>query len=159
MRMEHLALARALHVIGVVVWVGGVWLVTAALLPALRHLKQGADPLAVFHAVERRFVWQARIAVAVVGASGLYMVWAMEAWDRFTDIRFWWMHVMVLTWLAFAVILFVIEPLVANRHRRVHTAHDPHHALLVLQRGHWILLAILIFTIFAAVMGSLGALV
>ena len=156
--MEHLAVARALHVVGVVVWVGGVWLVTAALLPALRHLQQGADPLTVFHAVERRFVWQARIAVAVVGASGLYMVWAMEAWDRFTDIQFWWMHLMVLAWLAFAVLLFVIEPLVAHRHRRVRTARDPRHVVLMLQRVHWIFLTILIFTIFAAVMGSQGVL-
>jgi uncharacterized membrane protein len=32
--MENLELARALHVVGVMVWIGGVTMITAVLLPA-----------------------------------------------------------------------------------------------------------------------------
>src|SRR5437763_11418687 len=72
--MDSLALARVLHVLAVVVWIGGVSIVTTALLPAVRRGEFSADWLAAFQAIERRFVWQARIAIIVVGLTGLYMI-------------------------------------------------------------------------------------
>ena len=36
--MDDVAIARALHVLAVVLWIGGVGLVTTALLPALRRM-------------------------------------------------------------------------------------------------------------------------
>lgn len=54
--MNELAIARALHVIGVVIWIGGVSMATTAALPALRCGVFGADRLAAFQAFERRFV-------------------------------------------------------------------------------------------------------
>jgi len=64
--------------------------------------------------VERRFVWQARVATLLVAASGFYMVNRLDLWDRFRAIEFWWMHAMVLLWFIFTLILFVGEPLVAR---------------------------------------------
>src|SRR5690606_20201823 len=55
----------------------------------------------VIEAIERRFVWQARIATVLVAASGIYIVAELELWDRFLSIRSWWMHAMVLVWLIF----------------------------------------------------------
>ena len=37
--MSDLILARVLHVLGVVLWIGGVAMVTTVLLPATRRLK------------------------------------------------------------------------------------------------------------------------
>jgi len=42
-----------------------------------------------FRAIERRFVWQARTAVLIVGATGLYMTWRLDLWDRFSSLTFW----------------------------------------------------------------------
>ena len=72
--MHDVAVARALHVLAVVIWIGGVTMVTTVVLPAVRRGDLGADRLAAFQAIERRFVWQVRTAVIVVGASGFYMV-------------------------------------------------------------------------------------
>src|SRR3546814_12970978 len=72
--MDDLAFARALHVLAVVIWIGGVAMATTVALPAVRRGDLGADRLRAFHAIEHRFVWQARAAVLLVGASGLYMV-------------------------------------------------------------------------------------
>jgi hypothetical protein len=66
--MDGLALARTLHVLAVVIWIGGVSIVTTALLPAVRRGELGADWLTAFHAIERRFVWQARAAIIIVVA-------------------------------------------------------------------------------------------
>src|SRR5262249_7671168 len=84
--MDGLALARALHVVVVVVWIGGLSIVTTALLPAIRRGELGSNWLAAFQAIERRFVWQARIAILVVGGTGLYMIEEADLWGQFSSL-------------------------------------------------------------------------
>lgn len=60
MELNTLALVRAFHVIGVVLWIGGVAMVTTVLLPATRRLKSTEEQVAFFEKIESRFAWQAR---------------------------------------------------------------------------------------------------
>lgn len=90
--MHDIALARALHVIGVVLWIGGVAMVTMVLLPAVRKAKTAEDRVALFEELERRFAMQARVTTLVTGASGLYIVHRLGLWPRFAAAEFWWMH-------------------------------------------------------------------
>src|SRR5262245_2184780 len=62
--MDDVTIARAVHIVFVVLWIGGVGFVTTVLLPAIRGLKASDERMAFFHAVERRFAWQARISTA-----------------------------------------------------------------------------------------------
>ena len=71
--MEDVIVARAPHVLGVVIWIGGVATVTMVVLPALRRRDLGSKRLQVFEAIERRFAWHARIATVIVGLTGFYM--------------------------------------------------------------------------------------
>src|SRR5579884_4173316 len=98
--MDELAIARGIHVLAVVIWIGGVSMVTTIVLPAALR---SADPPAFAEAVERRFAWQARIATLLVGATGFYMADRFALWDRFRSAAYWWMHAMVLVWLIFTV--------------------------------------------------------
>jgi uncharacterized membrane protein len=148
--------ARALHVLAVVIWIGGVAMVTAVVLPAIRSGDFGRDRMRAFHAVESRFVWIARGAVIVVGASGFYMVAEGDLWDRFRTAEFWWMHAMVGLWLLFAVILFIAEPLVLHKRFESRAAQEPERTFARLQRAHWVLLCLSLITIFGAVAGSQG---
>lgn len=154
--MIGLAIARALHVLGVVIWIGGVALATLVLFPAIRQGAFAERGAAVFHAIERRFVWFARASVLLVGASGLYMVQELDAWDRFRSIEFWWMHAMVGTWLIFALLLFVGEPLILHRYGEDLIARRPRFAYAVLHAVHAILLILALITIAGAVLGSHG---
>ncbi|KAF2991499.1 hypothetical protein OGR47_19850 (plasmid) [Methylocystis sp. MJC1] len=52
--MDELAIVRALHVLAVVLWTGGVAFVTLVLLPAVRRFKAPAERVAFFDAIERR---------------------------------------------------------------------------------------------------------
>ena len=102
--MNDLAIARAIHVLAVIVWIGGVAMVTTVILPISRWCaRMPKEGQALLEAVERRFIWQARIATLVVAASGFYMVDRLQLWDRFRSIEFWWMHAMVLLWLIFTI--------------------------------------------------------
>jgi uncharacterized membrane protein len=150
--MDELAIARALHVVGVVVWIGGVWMVTTIVLPAARR---SAALAGIVEAIEWPFSRHARIATLLVGATGFYMVQRFELWDRFKTAEFWWMHAMVGIWL-FSLILFVLEPLFLHRWFEERARDKPASTLALVQRAHWVLLALSIITIVGAVAGSHG---
>ena len=154
--MNTLILARALHVLSVLTWIGGLSLVTSAVLPALRCGDLDADPLRAFAAIERRFVWQARVAVLLAGVTGFYMVMRLDLWSRFRTANFWWMHAMLGVWLIFALALFVIEPLGLHRRLRNARSATPEAILSRLQRVHLVLLVLALVTVFGAVAGSHG---
>ena len=60
--MDQLAIARALHVLAVVLWIGGVGFVTTVLLPAVRRLTR-----------LRQLVWIYTIFGAVLGSNALFL--------------------------------------------------------------------------------------
>lgn len=154
--MTELFLARALHVLGVVIWIGGVSMATAVFLPAVRRGDLGPDKLRVFQAIEHRFVWQARGAVLLVGLTGYYMIAKLDLWDRFRDPGYWWMHAMVCVWSIFAFILFIGEPLVLHRYFPSWAKRDPDRAFAWLHRLHIVLLLLSLVTVLGAVAGAHG---
>lgn len=153
--MDEIALAIALHVLAVIVWIGGVAMVTTVVLPLIRQ-RAPSERLALFHAVERRFAWQARIATLLVAASGFYVVARLDLWSRFRSLDFWWMHAMVGLWLLFTLILFVGEPLILHRWINRVTPANSDITFARLHWLHWVLLILGIITAFAAVAGSHG---
>jgi uncharacterized membrane protein len=156
--MDEVIIARALHVLAVVLWIGGVAFVTTVLLPAVRRLKAPEERLELFNAIERRFAWQARLTTLLTGLTGLYMLIRFDLWDRFFSLSYWWMHAMVLTWLIFTVMLFVAEPLILHRRLILQAKVDPEATFRRVQRLHWLLLTLSLITVMGAVAGSHGLL-
>lgn len=150
------ALARVLHVLGVVFWIGGVAMVTTVILPAVKRLATAGERVSLFETIEHRFAWQARATTLITGLSGFYMVHLLDAWDRFGLAAYWWMHAMVLVWILFTLMLFVLEPLVLRRRFRQQAASQPEKAFSLIQRVHWVLLTLSLITIAGAVAGSHG---
>lgn len=157
--MDDVAIARALHVVAVVVWIGGVSMATTVALPAIRRGDLGENRLRAFQAFEHRFIWQARSAVILVGLTGFYMVWRLDLWSRFRDFTYWWLHAMVCLWLLFAFILFIGEPFILHRRFGKWASRQPDAAFARLHRVHRVLLVLSLITIFGAVAGSHGWLV
>ena len=156
--MDEVAIARALHVFAVVLWIGGVGFVTTVLLPAIRRLKVPDERLALFDAIERRFAWQARIMTLITGLTGLDMVIRLDLWDRFLTISYWWMDAMVLMWLLFTLMLFVAEPLILHRWLMARAKAEPQATFKLVERLHWLLLTASLVTVLGAVAGSHGLL-
>ncbi len=154
--LDDILIARALHVAGVVLWIGGVGFVTTVLLPAIRRLERPEQRVSVFERIEGKFAWQARGTTVLVGASGFYITAAWDLWDRFQSLSYWWMHAMVLVWLLFTVMLFIAEPLFLHRWF-VRTAQErPERLFHLIERFHRLLLAVSVLTILGAVAGSHG---
>lgn len=155
--MDSFVIARALHVLALVHWIGGVWLVTWVILPGLRRKVPAVQRLAMFEMIEGRFGKQARVSTVVAGASGLWMTYVLDGWDRFADPAYWWMHLMVLVWAIFTIVLYVAEPLVLHRWFHARAIADPEAAFLLVERAHQLLFALSAIAVAGAVLGSHGA--
>ncbi len=154
--MPDLILARVLHVLGVVLWIGGVAMVTTVLLPATRRLRTPDERIVFFETIERGFALQARVTTLVTGLSGLYLVYQFDLWQRFALIEYWWMHAMVLVWVLFTLMLFVLEPLFLHRWFIERAKRDPDSTFALAARLHWVLLGVSLVTVAGAVAGSHG---
>jgi len=154
--MEGAIIARVLHVLGVVLWIGGVAFVTVVLLPEVKRLREPAERIEFFEKMEAGFARQARVATLVTGLSGIYLVHSLGAWERFAELQYWWMHAMVLVWGVFTLMLFVLEPLWLHRWFRERAQRDPEGTLAIVTRLHWLLLAASLVTVAGAAAGSHG---
>ena len=151
--MADFAIAHALHVLAVILWIGGVGFVTLVVIPTLAATPPG-ERMRKFHRIEARFAPQARLWVLLAGASGLWMCWRAELWSRFVDPHFWWMTAMVAVWAAFALMLFVLEPLVL--HRRMASSPSPERDFVRLRVMHRVLLLLSLIAAGGAAAGSHG---
>ncbi len=156
MFIDDFMLARALHVLGVVMWIGGVSMVTTVLLPAVNEFSKTEDKVAFFERIERRFAWQARITTLLTGLTGFYMLFVMDAWWRYTVVTYWWIHLMTLIWVIFTLMLFVLEPLVLHRRFLEKAQQEPEKTFALIRRMHWLLLTLSLITVIGAVVGSHG---
>jgi uncharacterized membrane protein len=153
---DYFVLARTLHVLSVVLWIGGVAFVTTILIPSLIKITDSDNRLNLFETLEGKFAFQARIATLITGLSGYYMLDVMNAWERYQHLQFWWMHLMTFIWFVFTLVLFVLEPLVLHRWFREQALKNSDKAFAWLHRMHKILLSLSLLAIFSAVAGSHG---
>ncbi len=152
--MTLISLAIVVHVLSVVWWIGGLAFVTAVILPALRAGRI-TDPRAAFEGIESRFAPQARVAVILVGLSGLYLLIRLDLWTAFFESGFWWLDAMVLFWVLFFLLLFVLEP-TGFLKRVMRGSPDRAVSWIRMERLHRVLLALALAIIAGAVSGSHG---
>jgi uncharacterized membrane protein len=151
-----LVLARVLHVVGVVLWIGGVAFVTTVVIPTLRRVPSGDERLRLFEAIESRFSAQARVVTLVTGLTGFYLLQGFGAWGRYQDPSFWWLHLMTLVWVVFTLVLFVLEPMFLRQWFRTFAERDSDRAFRLLHRFHVLLLTLSLIAIAGGVAGVRG---
>jgi uncharacterized membrane protein len=154
--MNDVAIALTVHVVAIVLWIGGVALVTTVLLPAVGQFKRAEERTQFFAIIERRFAWQARVTTLLAGASGLYLLHRLNLWAGFRTVGYWWLDAMVLVWLLFTVMLFIAEPLFLDRWFAARAQQAPEGTFALVRRVHWVLLILSLITIVGAVAGSHG---
>jgi len=154
--MDYLALARVIHVLAVVLWIGGVAMVTTVIIPVVMNLKSKEEQIAMFESIEGRFSLQAKITTLLAGLTGLYMLYALDAWERYLDYRFWWIHLMTLVWALFTLVLFVLEPFILHKLFREYTMKNPEKTFAFIHKAHWVLLVLSLIAAAGGIAGSHG---
>lgn len=153
---DQFVVARIVHILAVVMWIGGVAFVTTLLIPSLRSLEQEDNRLQLFERLEGRFGFQAKITTLLTGLSGLWMLDYLNAWSRYLDPQFWWIHLMTAVWFIFTLVLFVLEPLFLHKFFHQLAEKDSDGAFKKLHIMHIVLLSISLLAIAAAMAGAHG---
>ena len=151
--IDDLTLVRAIHVLSVVIWIGGVYFVTFVVLPVL---KQTHDAVGRFEAVEIQFTKHARIVVTLAGLSGFYMLYQLDGWNWYQSADYWWVHAMTILWLIFTFVLFVAEPFFLHAWFIREAEAAPERTLAIACRFHQVMTLLSLIAIAAAIYGVHG---
>lgn len=71
-------------------------MVTTVIIPSIKKLESKDDKINTFERIEVRFAIQAKITTLFTTITGFYMLYRLEAWDRYLDLSYWWIHAMTL---------------------------------------------------------------
>ena len=154
MNYSDFVLARVLHVIAVIIWIGGVAFVTTVLIPAIRKTQSPENRLEIFEILEGKFSFQAKFTTLLAGLTGFYMLHIMNGWSSMQ----WWIYLMIFVWAIFTAVLFIFEPLFLHKWFHKQATINSEKSFLVLQIMHIILLIISLLAVFGGVAGVHGLL-
>ncbi|WP_194767871.1 hypothetical protein [Tamlana sp. I1] len=154
--MEELVIARVVHVIAVILWIGGVAMVTTVIIPSVKRMTSKEDQIKTFETIEGKFAIQAKITTLLTGLSGFYMLYVLDGWHRYLELRFWWIHAMTLVWILFTLILYIFEPLFLHKVFKKYAEKNPEKTFNIMHMAHWVLLILSLITTAGAVAGCHG---
>ena len=154
--MEYFTIARIIHVLAVVLWIGGVAMVTTVIIPAVKRMNSKKDKIETFEIIEGRFSIQAKVTTLITAITGFYMIYELDAWSRYTDPKYWWIIAMTVVWVLFTLVLFVLEPFLLHRLYKEYAEKDADATFRFIEKFHWVLLTVSLITIVGAVAGAHG---
>ena len=104
-----------IHVLAVILWIGGLAFVTILIFPSLYKMQEALQKVLFFQRIEHRFAPLARIYSATVGITGIVML-VHTGWYKllFTGEGL-FLTIMFLIWVFWIVMLFGLEPLVIKK--------------------------------------------
>jgi len=108
-------LMHIIHLLTVILWIGGLAFVTVIMLPITLSTKDSLQKVLSFQRVEHRFAKQARIYNVITGASGFAMLY-ITGWHNllFTGQGI-PLTVMTMIWVFWFVMLWGLEPLIIRK--------------------------------------------
>ena len=137
--------ALIIHVISVVIWIGGVAFVTMITFPMIQRAENSLEEVFMFQGVEHRFSKIAKVFVVLTGLSGLYLIF-----EKGLSPGVW---IMIMLWTVYAALLFGLEKLIFKKlfSQKPGTQYDTKKIFAVLQTFHWFVLILSFFAIAAGI--------
>ena len=141
--MEYV-IVLMLHIMSVVVWIGGVAFVTLVTFPMILRMDKSLEMVMVFQGTEHRFVKIAKAMVVLAGASGFYLLY-----EKGLSTAVW---IMIVVWAVYASLIFGLEKILfAKLFGKPEDQKDMKEVFKILQWFHWIILALSFLAIGAGV--------
>ncbi|HSQ78887.1 MAG TPA: hypothetical protein VLN91_08335 [Nitrospirota bacterium] len=136
-----LTILLIIHVICVIIWIGGVAFVTMVIFPMVYRTEGSLEKALLFQGVEHRFAGMVKWLVAIVGVTGLWMLSAKYGFTILLQPRGFGVLIMLFAWTLYtAVLLFertIFGKLFADPEKI-----DMNKALRMINTMHWFLLII-----------------
>lgn len=137
-------IALTIHVLSIVIWIGGVAFVTLVTFPMILRMEKSLEMVMVFQGVEHRFGKIAKAMVIVAGLSGLYLLYV-----KGFSAGVW---IMIVLWVVYASLLFGLEKMIFKKlFSKPGAQADMKTIFNALQIFHWIVLGLSLVAIAAGI--------
>jgi uncharacterized membrane protein len=100
-----LPLLTAIHVLAVVIWIGGVAFVTIIVFPMIMRMESSFEKMIFFQGIEHRFAKVAKISVVVVGFTGVWILKLTGEWKTLFSVGGIGPTLMVIVWTFYVLVL------------------------------------------------------
>jgi len=148
-------LLLAIHVVSVILWIGGVGFVTAVFFPAMFKMEDSLQKVLMFQRIEGLFAKQAKVYIVVAGLSGFGLLYVTGRWSDLFTTRGIDVTLMLVTWTIFALVL-TFEKKVFSFLFGGKKDLPPEKVFLLLTVFHWVLLLLGLSAAFAGVLVGHG---
>jgi uncharacterized membrane protein len=137
--------ALTVHVVSVVIWIGGVAFVTMVTFPMILRASNSLEQVLMFQGVEHRFSKIAKIMVILTGLSGLFLIN-----EKGLSLGVW---IMIALWALYASLLFFLEKMIFKKLFAQPSVKqlDTKQVFFRLQGFHWFVLSLSFFAIAAGI--------
>jgi uncharacterized membrane protein len=136
-----LTILLIIHVICVIVWIGGVAFVTMVIFPMMYQTEGSLEKALMFQRVEHRFAGMVKWFIAIVGATGLYMLYAQYGIGILLQTRGIGILIMLFAWALYTTVI-LSERKIFGRLFADPEKIDMDKALKMINVMHWFLLII-----------------
>jgi uncharacterized membrane protein len=148
-------LLTAVHVLSVLIWIGGVAFVTIIVFPMIVRMEDSMEKVMFFQGVEHRFAKIAKACVAVSGLTGVELLRLSGKWQILFTARGTGVTLMVLMWTLYVMVL-LFEGRLFKLLFKGDAQHDTAEIFKKLSTFHWVILSLSLLTVFAGVYNAHG---
>ncbi len=130
-----------IHVICVIIWIGGVSFVTTVIFPLMYRTEGSLEKALLFQGVEHRFAGIVKWLIAAVGLTGFYLLYAQYGFEVLLTKRGLGIVIMIFAWGLYTTVL-LSERKIFGRIFADPEKIDMDRALKLINAMHWVLLTI-----------------
>jgi uncharacterized membrane protein len=136
-----LTILLIIHVIGVIVWIGGVTFVTTVIFPMMYRTEGSLQKALLFQGVEHRFAAIVRWLIVIVGVTGFVILVHKFGLGVLTQLRGLGILIMIFAWSFYTTVLLSERKIFAKIFADPQKI-DMDKALRVINAMHWVLLTV-----------------
>lgn len=147
----------AIHVVTIVLWIGGVAFVTIIIFPMLVTMEDSLEKVLLFQRVESKFALQARIYAWIAGITGGILLYLTRGYRGLFSIKGIGVTAMLVVWLIYTFILTFekrIFGILFSQQEKIDTAK----IFRRLSVFHWFVLGLSLAAVFIGVLSGHGGL-
>ncbi len=150
-----LTILLIIHILCVIVWIGGVTFVTTVIFPMMYRTEGSLEKALLFQGVEHRFAAIVKWVIAITGATGLWILAAKYGFGILAQPRGIGIVIMIFAWALYTTVLLSERKIFAKIFADPQKI-DMNKALKAINLMHWFLLTVSYSAVAAGVWFSHG---
>jgi len=140
----------AVHVVAVVLWIGGVGFVTVVVFPMLMRMEDSLEAVLAFQRFEKKFSLHAKIYLWVTGVTGVLLLYLTGKYHILFRAETLGINVMMASWLFYFLVLTFEKRIFGRLFGRAKEI-DTKKVFRLLNAFHWMILGLSLLAVFVGV--------